>query len=197
VLPAPQAGRTARAFGLLMTVAIGLFLLFGLFVLARNDWSLDLSNVGLMLDRALGRSPRGGQVADALRGIELSTPHVAQARLLGGEIVLTAQGVVKNQDTRPRRYIYVRARLLKHGREVKQAEAPAGNLFSPELLATLDRKALQGKMNPGGRDRRNLHLEPGQNLEYMVVMFGLPPDYSPDRYAVTAEVSQAELPEGP
>ena len=104
---------------------------------------------------------------------------------------------MKNNDTRSRRYVYVRARLLRHGREVAAVEAPAGNLFTPEELAGLDRLGVQGRITPAGSDGRNLRLEPGQNLEYMVVMTRLPADYSPDRYSVTVEVSQAELRDGP
>jgi len=192
-IPEPRPSRAGRVIGMMMSLIVGLSVLFFLFLLVRNDWSLDFANFGRMIDRAFGRASK--QVGrQELRGLDASEPIVEQGRLASGEVVVTAKGAVKNNDTRVRRYVYVRARLRdKRGRDVLTAEVPAGNIFSLDELRGLSKRDLDGRINPGGRDGRNQKVEPGQSLAYMVVLVGPPPDYSAGRYDVAAEVSQAEL----
>jgi hypothetical protein len=195
-LSPPRPGGATKAIGFLMLLVFLVGGPFLLFVLYRNDWSLDLANFGTMVQRAFGSQAPKRPASRELRGLELTPPEpiVAEAKLSTGERALLVQGVVKNNDTRTRRFIYVRVWLLDaRGQKVLSAEAPAGNLFSKEQLAGLDRTSIQSHLNPGGSDGRNQRVEPGQTVAYMVVLSGLPPGFSLAEYTATAEVSQAEL----
>jgi hypothetical protein len=193
LLPAPSAGGAMKAIGLLMTILLALGTLFFFFVLYQNDGSLDLANVGTMLDRTLGRRPKEA-VALELRGLEATLADAGEARIASGERVVTAQGMLKNNDTRPRRFISVRARLRdRHHRDVVVAEAPVGNVFTKVELLQLTKASLQARMNPAGRDGRSARIDPGRSVPYMVYLTGVPGDYSPSKYHVVVEVSQAEV----
>ncbi|MBW2530492.1 MAG: DUF3426 domain-containing protein, partial [Deltaproteobacteria bacterium] len=165
------------------------------------DWSLDVADLGGMFDRAFGGGEQRVDVPDELRGLEVDQPDrpiVEQAKLSDGTPVLTVQGVVKNNDTRTRRFVYVKVTLLdNHGRKVTSVEAPAGNVLSAAQLAELSSRRLRSSINPAGRDGSNARLEPGQSVAYMVVITTVPHDYSPTEHSVRAEVSQAELFLGP
>jgi hypothetical protein len=181
-----------------MTIVLVAGIGFSFFVLYKNDWSLDLANVGVMVDRAFGGGTSRASGDETLRGLEVSVPIVSEAELSDGTRVLTAEGLVKNNDTRARKFIYVRASLKDgHDRTVARAEAPAGNVFSKTRLAQLSPTKLRSSMNPAGRDGRNAKLEPGETVAYMVVFTAVPHDYSATEHEVEATVSEAELYAGP
>jgi hypothetical protein len=183
-----------KIFGIFMSLVLVLGMLFFLFVLYQNNWSLDLANFGSMVSRAFGGSARPSPASDKLRGLDITSPIVAEARLASGERVVTAEGAIKNDDTRLRKYIYVRASLLdSHGRRVAGGEAPAGNMFSKEELGRLSKTQLTSHVNPAGKDGRNAKIAPGDNVAYMVVITEVPADYSRTKYRVTAEISNADV----
>lgn len=193
----PTSG-AKRAFGMFVTLLLVVGMGFFLFVLYQNDWSLDLANFGTMLDKAFGNDDPQRYVRDELRGLEVDKPIVGEAKLLDGLRVLTVEGVVRNTDTRTRRFIYVRAVLKdNYGRKVMKVEAPAGNVFSREQLSKLTKNKLASKLNPAGRDGRNAKLQAGQSVAYMVVITTVPPNYAPTKHTFSAEVSQAEILHGP
>jgi hypothetical protein len=194
------AGRGMRALGLFMTFVLLGALVFLLYVLYKNDWSLDLANLGEMVENAFGSgAPR--EVADELRNLDIVDPErpiVELARLKTGLRVLTVQGVVRNNDTRTRRFIYVQATVLdNHMRPVTTERAPAGNIFSVEQLASMTPLKLRSSLNPAGSDGSNARLEPGQSVAFMVVVTKVPHDFTPARHRVHVEVVQAELYDGP
>ena len=197
----PSPNRGMRALGLFMTLVLSVAALLFFFILYRNDWSLDLANFDKIMGRAFGTESPRSNVPDELRGLQVdqpTSPIVEQAKLSDGQPVLTIQGVVRNNDTRTRRFVYVRATLKDiHNRTVTSIETPAGNVFTVEQLASMTRSRLASSINPAGRDGSNARLEPGQSVAYMVVVTTVPHDYDPTRYSVVAEVSQAELYEGP
>jgi predicted Zn finger-like uncharacterized protein len=183
-----------RVFAIGFLSIIGLLALFFLFVVARNGWSIDFAEFGAMIDHAFTGSPRGRPVADEFRGLEVTSPVVEEATLSLGARVLTARGQVKNNDTRDRRYIYVRAQLKDHhGRLIVSVEAPAGNLFTKEELSKLTPSGLEAQLNPAGRAKENARVAGGQMIDYMVVIANKPEDYSAERYSVVVEASQAEF----
>lgn len=187
-----------RVFGLFLTLALVGVMGFFLFVLYKNNWSLDVADFGGMVDRAFGSEKTKQYVRDELRGLEVDRPIVGEAKLVTGDRVLTVEGVVRNTDTRTRRFIYVRAIVEdNHGRKVTSVEAPAGNVFSKEQLAKVTKAKLSAQLNPAGRDGRNAKLESGQSIAYMVVVTSVPHDYSPTKYTSRTEVSQAELYDAP
>ncbi|MCC6750267.1 MAG: hypothetical protein IT371_21560 [Deltaproteobacteria bacterium] len=195
-LPPPQVSVAAegsgvgRAFGLLVLLLGGSGVLFSLFVLYRNDWSLDLGNLRGMLHRALGDKPRA---APELEGLTLSPPIAREVRLAGGQRALILEGAIKNDGAVPRRYIYVRGLLRRSGLTVIRREIPAGNVFAAEQLGKLSPDGLEARLNPAGSDGRNARLTIGQSVAYMVVLAPLPEDYAPERYDVAAEIARAEL----
>jgi len=197
----PSSSQGMRALGLFITLALVVTAVLFFYILYKNNWSLDLANLGQMVDRAFGSEKHMRDVPDELRGLELdqpANPIVEQAKLADGQAVLTVQGVVRNNDTRSHRYVYVRATLRdNHGRKVTSVESPAGNVFSAEQLASMARLRLASSISPGGRDRSNARIEPGQSVAYMVVLTMVPHDYDSSKYKVEAEISQAELYEGP
>ena len=106
--------------------------------------------------------------------------------------------MVRNNDTRTRRFIYVKATLKDgHDRPVTTEKAPAGNIFTPEQLGQMTQLKLRSTQNPAGTDGSNARLEPGQSVAYMVVITRVPHDYTPSKYTVHSEVTQAELYDGP
>jgi hypothetical protein len=163
-----------------------------LFMLAKNDWSMG---------QLFGNPPPPQHRGDELRGLKVDQPDspiTERAKLSSGEQVLAVQGVVSNDDHLPRMYVYVRVTLKDaHGRSVTTAESPAGNIFSKEQLATMSKSQLASTINPAGRDGRNAKLVGGQTVAYMVVITNLPRDYSSSKYSVHAQVSKAELYDGP
>ena len=192
-LPQPTS-RGMKIFGVFMSLVLILGTLFFLFVLYQNSWSLDLANFGSMVARAFGGSAKPSSGSDKLRGLDITSPIVAEARLSSGERVVTAEGAIKNDDTRMRRYLYVRASILdNHGRRVASVESPAGNMFSKEELSTLSRTQLNSHVNPAGKDGRNAKIAPGDNVAYMVVITEVPADFSRTKYRVIAEISQADV----
>jgi len=199
-VPEPSSGGM-RALGLFFTILLVVATVLFFYVLAKNDWSLDLADLGGMIDRAFGGGAAAMEVKDELRGLEVDQPDspiVEEAKLANDQRVLTIQGVVRNNDTRTRRFVYVRAQLMDiHGRKVIGVESPAGNVFTTEQLAALTPTRLNASINPAGRDGSNARLEPGQSVAYMVVITTIPFDYDPAKYKVHVEVSQAELFYGP
>jgi hypothetical protein len=189
----PQHSKGMKIFGVMMMLLFILALLSSVFILYQNDWRLDLTNFGAMIDRAFGRAPKQTG-SDLQRGLELTTPIIEEAKLGSGERVVTAQGAIKNNDTRARKFIYVKA-ILKdhHDHTVVTDEAPAGNMFSKEELATLTKSQILSHLNPAGKDGRNARVQPGDSVAYMVVITDLPADYSRAKHHVTIEVSQAEV----
>jgi hypothetical protein len=189
----PQHSKGMKIFGMLMMMMLIVALLFSVFVLYQNNWKLDLTNFGAMIDRAFGRATtQTGN--DLQRGLELTTPIIEEAKLGSGERVVTAQGAIKNNDTRARKFIYVKA-ILKdhHDHTVVTDEAPAGNMFSKEELAKLSKSQILSHLNPAGKDGRNARVQPGDSVAYMVVITDLPADYSRAKHRVTIEISQAEV----
>ena len=167
--------------------------LFFFFVLIRNDWSLDVAHLDTMLNRAFGLES-DKPATDELRGLLVSLPVIKAARLSSGDAVIMAQGLVKNNDTRPRRFIYVKVTISRHGTDVASSSAPAANIFTSEQLAKMTKAGMLGRIVSRGQDGSNARLEPGQSVDYMVVITKVPPDFSPTRYSAEARVTEAEVP---
>ena len=196
-LETPGEGRFVRFVGKLMLLTVFGALGFGLFVLYRNDWQLDFSNLDRMLDRALGNAPVTQATGAVTEGLEVSRPVVAKAQFIDGKKVITATGVVRNTGALSKRFIVVRAEIRRGVQVMVMAKAPAGNLFPPEEIATLDKESLYSLTNPAGKNGRNAKVAPQQSVEYMVVFTEFPEDFSLDRYQVVAKVDTAELYRGP
>lgn len=196
-LETPREGRFVRFVGKLMLLTVFGALGFGLFVLYRNDWQVDFSNLDRMLDRALGNAPVTQATGAVTEGLEVSRPVVAKAQFIDGKKVITATGVVRNTGALSKRFIVVRAEIRRGVQVMVMAKAPAGNVFPPEELATLDKESLYSLTNPAGKNGRNAKVAPQQSVEYMVVFTEFPEDFSLDRYQVVAKVDTAELYRGP
>jgi hypothetical protein len=192
--PAHRAtpGRALRVLGMLISISIFACIVLALFVMARNDWSFDLSN----LDRMLAHAFSGEAIEELppeIAQLEVSSPIAELTQLKDNVPVVTAEGVVKNVGTRTRRFIYLRASVKRNRHVIAIEEAPAGNLFSRAELAQLTKRRLQASLNPAGRQGRNARVAPGESVAYMVVITGLPNGFDLSQHRVVAEVSQAEL----
>lgn len=191
----PRAGSVARGIGLVVSVVVFGSIVFGLFVLSRNDWSLDPSRLDIMLDRALHGT--SDPLPRELANLETSQPIVDLTKLADDRPVVTAEGVVKNTGSTVRRFIYLRAEIRQRDRVIASAEAPAGNLFRRAELGRLTKTTLASLINPAGRQGRNAKVEPGESVAYMVVFTDLPAGFVLAEHEVVARVSKAELNEGP
>ncbi|MCA9671900.1 MAG: hypothetical protein KC503_40150, partial [Myxococcales bacterium] len=183
----PRQRSGGKIFGIfLMLILVGGGLFF-LFVLARNDWSLDLANFGAMIDRAFGGSRR--HRAGALD----IAPGQTQILTLHGKKVLVANGVITNNTTKEHRFIYVLG-WIKRGATVmaSSGEVPAGNVFTDEQLAKMKPKALRSRLNPAGTDGANRSIATGATIGYQIIFNKLPADYSTDRYRVEVKIARSE-----
>lgn len=190
--PPSHSSRAARAVGLLVSVVVLSTTLLALFVLYRNDWSFEISEFDQMVARAFSKQqPRA--LPPELAQLEVSKPIAELTYLKDGQPVVTAEGVVKNVGTQTRRFIYLRASIMRSQHVIATEEAPAGNLFNRSELSQLTKRRLQATLNPAGRQGRNARVEPGESVAYMVVITGLPPGFDLSQHKVVAEVSQAEM----
>ena len=188
----PEESPAMRVVGVVMTVVITLGLLLGLFVVARNNWSLDMDNADRMVRRAFGVDSPDRTRRDELRGLEADAPKISTITM-DGEKVLVARGTVRNNDTRPRRFLYVKVSLRRYGHVTTHAEGPVANVFSDEELAEMTPRKLLARSNPAGQKGENANVAGGAKLPYLVVITRVPVDYTPDKYRAVAEVSRAEL----
>ncbi|PID39182.1 MAG: hypothetical protein CSB49_01930, partial [Proteobacteria bacterium] len=196
-LEGPREGRFVRFVGQLMLLTIIGVLGFSLFVLYRNDWNVDFSNLDTMFNRAMGHATPPAQKS-LLEQLEPSRPSLALAKFANGNKVLTASGVVRNSNMTAVRYLHVSAQLLEGKRIVARAEAPAGNSFTPGELATHDKGSLYDLTNPAGKNGRNTKIAPQRSVDYMVVFTDVPEDFKVGgKYTVKVKVSKAERYEGP
>lgn len=188
----PRESRAVRVIGMSMLLLITLALAFGLFVLARNDWRLDFSNLDRMLERALGGDAPTATRDSPREQLSVSEPALARHQFLDGSKVLAATGVVRNLRGAAKRYVYVRAELRQGDLIVASARAPAGNVFTRDELATMDKESLYSLSNPAGKSGRNAKIAVGGSVEYMVVFTKLPHDYAPSKYKVVTRVDSVE-----
>ena len=192
IVAQPVQSQGMKVLGIIMSIGVLVTGLFFLIVIARNNWSLDVSRFDEQVSRAFSVTPVA-KTQDELRAIIVTSPVVDQVRFDTGENALLARGTVKNNDTRTLRYIYVKAWLTRHGRKVTSAEAPAGNTFTVEELTKLSKAQAMGRYNPGGANKGNSKVEGGDKLKYGVIISPLPGDYTPERYDVEVVASKAEL----
>lgn len=189
----PTENKGMKVVGLFMSLMLLLGSFSFLYILYQNDWSLDFANFGAMVDRALGKNPHQ-QLEPVMQGLEVSPPTVTETDLATGERVLVVQGNVTNKSERARKYIYVKALIKdRHGRTMGSEEAPADNIFTKEQLAKFSKTQFVAHFNPAGQQKRNMKLDPGQSIPYMVVLTTLPADYSAEKYLITTELSQVEF----
>lgn len=187
-------GKGGRIAGMLITLLLVVLTGFTIFVLARNNWSLDLSNLGRMLSQAFtSDADKEANRPVELRGLEVTQPVVRKTLLKDNREALTATGLVNNKGTSAKRYVYVRASLMEGRHTRSTAEAPADNVFKDVQLRELSSARLPSKLNPGGFLGRNGRIGPGQSVAYMVVLTDVPKDYNLDDYQVKASISRAEL----
>jgi|GEM_PF-4389321 hypothetical protein len=187
-------GKSGRIAGMLITVLLVVFTAFAVFVLARNNWSLDLSNLDRMLARAFASDEEiESNRPIEMRGLEVTKPVVRRTLLKDQRPVLTATGLVHNKGTSAKRYIYVRASLMEGRHTRATGEAPADNVFKDAQLRELSSARLPSKLNPGGFLGRNGKIGPGQSVAYMVVLTNIPRDYNIEDFQVKASISRAEL----
>ena len=192
-VPPPGQGKGMRAMGVLMTVVVGVVAMLFFFVLIRNDWSLDMANFDSMINHAFG-TDTGKQPSNELRGLQVTTPLLEKGKLSSGDPVIVAQGKVKNNDTRARRFIYVKVTVSRHGRPVVTGTAPAANVFTGSQLSRMTKAEMLGKITSKGQNGSNARVEGGKSVDYMVVLTRVPLDFSPARYTAQAEVTEAEVP---
>ncbi|MBW2730936.1 MAG: hypothetical protein JRH20_01000 [Deltaproteobacteria bacterium] len=193
----PRQSRAVKAVGILMLLSITLTLAFGLFVLFRNDWTLDFSNLDRMVEHAFGGTPIAPPRDTLDEQLSLSKPALTRYQFLDGTPALAASGVVRNLRGETKRYVYVRAELRKGRQIVSRARAPAGNVFTRDEFATLDKESLYSTSNPAGKNGRNTKIPVGASVGYMVVFTAVPPDYSPGKYDVVAHIDSVESYEAP
>lgn len=191
----PQTGRTAKAIGLIITSLVFASLVLLLFVLHKNDWSVDPSNIDKMLDRAFGDAPP--QLPPELAQLEVTQPIVDKVKLADGTAVVTAEGVLKNVGTITRRFVHVRAMVKRGSRTVGTAEAPAGNLFQRADLIKMTYKQIETAINPAGQQGRNALLKPGESIAYMVVIPDITEPFDPSTHVVQVKVLRAEIAPSP
>ena len=192
-LSRPGQGKGMRTLGLLITIVLGLTTLLFFFILIRNDWSLDMAHFDTMVNKAFGVDT-GEQTKHELRGLLVSVPTLEKGKLSSGDPVIVARGTVKNNDTRSRRFIYVKVTVSHHSRPVVSGTAPAANIFTVEELARMTRAEMQGRIIPKGKNGGNARIEGGKSVDFMVVLTKVPPDFSPADYTAAAEVTEAEVP---
>lgn len=192
IVAQPVQSKTMKVLGIFMSIGVLITGIFFLIVIARNNWSLDVSRFDEQVSRAFSVTPVA-KAQDELRALIVTSPVVDQVRFDTGEKALLARGTVKNNDTRTLRYIYIKAWLTRHGRKVISAEAPAGNTFTVEELTKLSKAKAMGRYNPGGANLSNRKVEGGDKLKYGVIISPLPGDYTPERYEVEVVASKAEL----
>ena len=176
-----------RALLMLLAPVVTVTAALALFVLARNDWSLDPNGLTPMVRRAFG------QPSDApYAGLKLGSSTSLALPLSGGKTGLVVRGTVNNQSTQCWRYIYVRATLTHKGQPIVAATAPAANVFDLADIRALPASALESRLNPSGQTQANLALWPGQSIPYQVVLRRVPANFSAARHSVTATVAKAE-----
>lgn len=186
----PRRGRPLGTAMLLLGVAAGSV---ALFVLARNDWTLDLGRVGPMLTRAFGTAvPANPLLAD----LRVTGPATELSALADQPRVLLVRGTVENGSPVARAFVYVRAWIERGGVIVASAEAPLDNVFTVAELSRLTARELRGAINPAGRERRNARLGPGEVVPYMVVLTPLPPGPARAGQEVQVAISRVEPVEG-
>lgn len=190
-----RSGRAVKVFGILMTLVILVAGSLFLYILMRNDWSLDISRFDEMVARAFGLS-EGTEVKPELRAVFVSQPILDRAKLASGESVLLCRGQVKNTDSPTLAYISVRGVLKRHGNGVLTAESPAGNTFTVAQLEKLTKSQVMASFNPAGQDGKNARVATGDSLDYALVLTPLPEDYEAGRYTVEVEASHAEIHQG-
>lgn len=193
ILSSPEQGKGMRTLGVVITIAVGLVAMLFFFVLIRNDWSLDMANFDTMINHAFGLDT-GEEPSSELRGLQVSIPLLEKGKLSSGDSVILAQGTVKNNDTRARRFIYVKVTVSRHGRPMVSGTAPAGNIFSGNQLAKLTKAEMLGRITSRGQDGSNARIESGRSVDFMVVLTRVPHDFSPASYTAAAEVTEAEVP---
>lgn len=191
----PGQGKGMRALGLMMTVVVGITAAVFFFILIRNDWSLDMAHFDTMINRAFNLQSADKVQSDELRGLEATVPVLDKGQLSNGDPVILAQGKVKNNDTRARRFIYVKVTVSRHGRLVVTGKAPAANVFIKANLAKMTKAEMQGRITAGGQDGSNTKVDAGKSVNYMVVLTRVPLDFSPAKYTATAEITEAEVPQ--
>lgn len=160
-----------------------------LFLLARNNWVLDVARLGPLLSGAFGAE----EAADPLRAdLRLSAPSVELAALADRPRVLLVRGTVHNGSPVARAFIYVRAWVERGGVIVASGEAPLDNVFTVAELSRLTARGLRGAIVPAGRERRNLRLGPGEVVPFLVVLTSLPPGAPPTAPDLRLAISKIE-----
>ncbi|MBK8481577.1 MAG: hypothetical protein IPL40_10425 [Proteobacteria bacterium] len=185
-----EAPRGLRPFGAAMLLLGLAAAALALFVLARNDWTLDVGRFGRMLTRAFGSEEPANPLLAELR---LTGPATEVAALADQPRVLLVRGTVENGSPVARGFVYVRAWIERGGVIVASAEAPLDNVFTVAELSRLSARGLRGAINPAGRERRNARLGPGEVVPYMVVLTPLPPGLAAaEEQSVRVAISRVE-----
>lgn len=191
-LAPPRESAAVQTIGKIMFFSIIALLLFGLFVLIRNDWTLDFQNLDKMMNRAFG-----GQKEESTQEFEISSPSLEEVILADKKKALVAKGLLKNLSSKTKRYIYVQATLFEGSLPLNIQSTPAGNLFSKEELKKLTFVQLNSRINPAGRNGRNAKLLPQASIDYMIAFPLQDKTFNPNKHRVTIKILSSETYQGP
>ncbi|MDR2947238.1 MAG: DUF3426 domain-containing protein [Candidatus Adiutrix sp.] len=106
----------------------------------------------------------------------------------GNILILT--GIVRNNYSEPRSFIYLRGHLLSSdGKTLADRFAYAGNRLSEEALTSLPIKEITARLSvKSGNDNVNVNIPPGAEVPFMVVFDNVPD--GTDQYRIDAISSE-------
>jgi|GEM_PF-1798053 len=101
--------------------------------------------------------------------------HYFRENIEAGNILIIT-GMVRNSYPDHRNFIRLRGHLLSEdGRTLADRYAYAGNVISEDELRSLSMTEIQSRLNiKGGQDGRNMNIESGQEIPFMLVFDKLP-----------------------
>lgn len=147
---------------------------------SRNNLKVGLLAFLLIIGLSCCVSPLGRAEEDEVGAEGLSIPRGVQNHYFRkndhGNTLVIITGLVKNNYPDKRNFIRLRGYLLDaHNRCLAERYIYAGNILSEEDLVNLPVDVIMDRLHvSSGQNRRNMNIEPGGELPFMVVFDELP-----------------------
>lgn len=193
-IPTETRSRGAQAFGKFLFFVFALGVLFFVFVLVRNDFSLSLSK----LDAQIGYAFSGAKpevISEEARRIDVVVSAKTLIKAANGASYLIVTGDVFNKGFTGASRIILRGRLVTAAQEtVAEVRAPCGKTVDEETIKMTHKGAMSGHYRTKTGELYNCVISVDGSSAFQIVFDDVPDDYEKslnvEITAVTARMAE-------